>query len=200
MPIHFSVEGTKLFIQDIQNQTESQIRREFSRLLADSRIQTIHFDPFMDSAKKRILANILAKNYPLVEVLRLIPGNTVANVSFAGVKKLNDTYGQDFVDRLLSVTKAKILQSAEEYRKMHGKSADHIRLVRDDYKNLTLSVPAETSILSALFSGIFSKKSFLDHIISDENFHIFLESFAKEKNKDVDEIKKDILRIWDFGV
>lgn len=98
MPIHFSVEGSKLVILDIKGQSESGIRREFSRILGDTRIQTIHFDPSMDSTKKRILANILAKNYPLVEVLRLIPGNTVANVSFAGVKKLNDIYGQNFVD------------------------------------------------------------------------------------------------------
>jgi hypothetical protein len=43
-------------------------------------------------------------------VLRLIPGNDIVNVGFSGIKKLNDTYGQGFVDMILEVSKAKIIQ------------------------------------------------------------------------------------------
>lgn len=111
-PIRFGIEGQDLYIRDITlGASESDIRRELSRVLGGSGLRIIRFDPCLDTEKKRILANMLAKNHPLIEVLRLIPGNDVVNVSFAGIKKLNDIYGQSFVDRLLLFSKERIIQS-----------------------------------------------------------------------------------------
>lgn len=178
--------------------SESEIRIGLSRILGDNKIQTIRFDSRLDTKKKRILANILARNHPLIEVLRLIPGNNVVNVGFSGIKKLNDIYGQNFVDRLLLATKSRILRSVDEY--MYGKTGKkppgNIRLVRDNYKNLTFSMFPDTDVQSVLFYGFISKKSFLDEVIRDMDTDIH--SFAKERHIGPDTIKGDILKNWDF--
>lgn len=151
----------------------------------------MHFDPNLETGKKRILANILAKNHPLIEVLRLIPGNDVINISFSGIKKLNDTYGQGFVDALLLSGKNKILESMEKTSQTWGKSGEHVRLVRDDYKNLTLSAPPGSDTISLLFQGSSDKKVFLKNVL--ENMSGDIESLAREKGINPEIIRKDIL-------
>jgi hypothetical protein len=38
------------------------------------------------------------RNHPLFEMMRLVHGNDVVNVTFGGIKDLNDILGQKFVD------------------------------------------------------------------------------------------------------
>lgn len=194
--VRFRVEGQSLLIHDIQGRSESQIRREISRILEDGSIRTIRFDPGLDTSKKRMLSGILAKNHPLVEVLRLIPGNDVLNVSFSGIKKLNDTYGQSFVDALTVASKQRMMYSMESHVGAQGRTSDHIRMVRDDYKNLTLSLPPGSDISSLLFQGILSKEIFLREILRDMD--PVIRSLSREKGIPVETIRADVLKNWNF--
>lgn len=99
----------------IHGTSEAEVRRELTLILQKTGAETVRFDSRLGTTEKRLLGNILAKNHPLIEVLRLLPGNNVLNVSFAGIKKLNDTYGQAFVDALLASSKDHMLGSIYAY-------------------------------------------------------------------------------------
>ncbi|MDD2891656.1 MAG: hypothetical protein PHQ95_01705 [Candidatus Gracilibacteria bacterium] len=195
--INYRIKGKNLFIENIHGHAEREVREEFSRIIEQKNIQSIHFSLSLDTIKKRILSNILAKNHPLIEVLRLIPGNDIVNIGFAGIKKLNDTHGQDFVDSLMEVSKTKIMQGAEGYVRAH-EHTNHIRLVRDDYKNLSISVPPGTPVGQALFGNMTSKQQFIDGVIHD--MHDTIGAQAQEKGISVADIEADIRKYFNFGI
>lgn len=197
-PISFHLYNGVLSIRDIHGGSEPEIRKELLYILEQTQAKTIMFDPHIDTTKKRILANLLTKNHPLIEVVRLLPGNDVLNVSFAGIKKLNDTYGQSFVDTLLAASKNRMMQSINTYIQQWEIWAEHIRIVRDDYKNLTLSLPPGTDAPPMLFGSIETKEDYMQKLICD--VHTDIEDLARRYNLDGQMIIKDILENWTFGI
>ena len=92
------------------------------------------------------------------------------------------------------------MESINEYGKAGGNRADHIRLVRDDYKNLTISLPSDTDIVSLLFHKNSSKDTFLQTLISDGEIDNLIKETAIIKGQTVDDVKKIIQDNWNFGV
>lgn len=195
--IEYVMDGNNVVIKNIHGASESAVRRELSAILEKTHAETITFDQHIDIAQKRILANILAKNHPLIEVLRLLPGNNVVNVSFAGIKDLNGRLGAMLVDTILEKSKAKIMQWVEEFSHTTG-SVDHVRLVRDDYKNLSVSVPSGIPLEKVLFGKITSKKQFIDGVIND--IQDTINTHARKKWVTVTSIEDDIRKYFNFWV
>lgn len=147
--IKHEIQGTTLFIKDIPPMSPTELERELIHIMRDHPTETIRFDESLSSEAKRVLSTIISKNHQLVEVARLLPGNDVVNITFAGIKKLNDTYGQDFTDRLMGAVRARLNGTFHGYVEDLEKLAhpEHARGIRtDDYKNFTVSLPPDAPI------------------------------------------------------
>ena len=80
-------------------------------------------------------------------MMRLVHGNDVVNVTFGGIKDLNDLLGQKFVDDFVGgAVRREIITRFDTYSKgmMEQGQKSHNRLVRNDYKNLTPSFEGGT--------------------------------------------------------
>lgn len=78
--------------------SETELETSLNALIREYDIATIHLDPHISHDAHRKVANILMRNHPLFEMMRLVNGNDVVNVTFGGIKDLNDIFGQKFVD------------------------------------------------------------------------------------------------------
>jgi hypothetical protein len=68
--------------------------------------------------------------------------------------------------------------------------------VRDDYKNLSISVPPETPVGQALFGDMASKKQFVDGVIHD--MHDTIVAKAHEKGVSIIDIEDNIRKYFNF--
>ena len=127
------------------------MRRALFAHITKHQPETITFTSDISHESKRILANILAENHPLLEVARLLPDHEVMNLNFRGIKQLNDIYGQAFVDGLIGTFKQDIITRFDRHSAITTLS--YSRLVRNEYKNLTFSFPKGSNPLGILFDG-----------------------------------------------
>lgn len=126
-------------------------------------MKNLSFADLKSVEERRFVASVVSRNFPLVEVGRLVPGHAIANVSFSGIKKLNDRFGQEFVDHLLAASKASLRSS---FDRSSAAAAGHGRVVRDDYKNLTVSLPSGADPVKSLFGKAKTGGDFTDSVIA----------------------------------
>lgn len=195
------IQGTTLILKDIPPLAPKDLEKALIQIMRDNPVDSIRFDNSLSSEAKQALSTIMSKNHPLVEVVRLIPGNDVVNITFAGIKKLNDTFGQAFVDRFMDSVRERINGTFHTYTSNIEKSGTHAhaRGIRtDDYKNFTVSLPPDAPLESVLFSGADSKYAFTQEMIDHARQDI--EKIAREKGKTPKEVE-DIMRTHlNFGV
>ncbi len=91
-----------------------------------------------DWVDKKILSDKLVENFPLIWVSRLEKWNIVYNMSFWGIKDINDRYWQKVTDEVIDLIKDKIRNWRNKWD----------RIVRDNYKHITFITNKElTTIL-----------------------------------------------------
>lgn len=118
---------------------------------------------------KSLVYEKLSNNFPLLAINRLTKGSVVFNFNFKWIKHLNDRFWQANVDILLNLIKNKILLDIWENKD---------RLIRNNYKNLTLTVKQENINLQVDIGDIIIKNKDKFNL-SDSDIILFKE-FAKK--------------------
>ncbi|MDQ1344298.1 MAG: hypothetical protein QG650_1018 [Patescibacteria group bacterium] len=142
------VESATLRLKRVDFSSHAAAESEICRMLANPAVRQLRFSDLKTLEERRFVASIVARNFPLLEVGRLIPGHSIANVSFSGIKKLNDRFGQEFVDHIIDAAKA-FLQA--DFERTSGHDTANWRVVRDDYRNFTVSLPRGADPVKSLF-------------------------------------------------
>lgn len=165
-------------------------------------IEIINFDKDIkkieipnNGQSKEILNSIASENHPLIEVMRLIPGDTVTNINFSGIKKLNDNLWQTFTDILIEKFQAKIKKNFKENIKVLNEKS---RIIRTNYKNLTFSSPSIDA--KKVFFEWKNKEEFTLDLIKELEADIekIAIKLGKTKNEIDDLIKNNIdFSIWE---
>ncbi len=148
----------------------------FSKILVDESIDTIQLSPNMNIEQKRILYNMLANNYPLLEILRLTKNSQIINIRFAGLDVIAGELSENFVYNILDAIKNIFIWRFDFFyknKKIKG------RVVRNYYKNITFSMPWGEP-LKILFLGEKKKKEIIE--------------LAIEKN--LSYIEETAMRLW----
>lgn len=161
-------------------------------ILSDQNIKKIKLLN-LDSESKEIINQIISENYPLIEVIRLIPGETVTNITFSWIKKINDTLGQCFTDKILEILQNTIKWN---FRKNTANLDWNSRIVRSNYKNLTFSSP-EINISEVFFNSQ-SKNNIINELVQSLNIEI--EQISIKNWKNINEIKNIITENLDFSL
>jgi hypothetical protein len=91
-------QGEILLLRSFEDISEKELETSLNILIRDNNIKTIRLDTHISHDNQRQIANIIMRNHPLFEMMRLVHGNDVVNVTFGGIKDLNDILGQKFVD------------------------------------------------------------------------------------------------------
>ena len=125
---------------------------------------------------KKYIHNTLTENFPLLWVVRLTKGSEVYNFMFNWIKKLNDKFWQEKVDEFILVLKDKILSDL----------SDDIRVVRNNYKNLTIDCVGKKQLNIQLNDIIVSV---LEELKNNPKF-----------KDDYDEFRKFVLENFDIWI
>lgn len=91
--------------------------------------------------------NIIWRNFPLVEISRLIKDQKVVDLTFMWVKKLNENISKEFVDifsnKIKDILNSNFAQIIDWERPW--------RLIRNNYKHLTYSIRKDLNISKKIF-------------------------------------------------
>lgn len=139
---------------------------------------------------KEILNNIISKNYPLIEVTRIIPNWYITNITFWWIKKLNDNLGQEFTDLLLNNLQNKF---KENFRNTNL-AEWNARIIRSNYKNITFS---SQDLDNNIFWNWRNKEKIINDLIQKLSKDIDDEAIKVWKSRD--EIEKLIKENLDFS-
>ncbi|HBB27500.1 TPA: hypothetical protein DCZ36_03330, partial [Candidatus Gracilibacteria bacterium] len=143
----YEIHGNTLLLRSFSDISEAELEISLNLLIRDNNIKTLRLDSSISHDAQRQVANIVMRNHPLFEMMRLVHGNDVVNVTFGGIKDLNDLLGQKFVDDFVGgAVRREIITRFDTYSKgmMEQGQKSHNRLVRNDYKNLTPSFEGGT--------------------------------------------------------
>lgn len=143
----YEIQGDTLLLRNFSGISETELEILLNVVIRDNNIKTLRLDPNISHDAQRQVANIVMRNHPLFEMMRLVQGNDVVNVTFGGIKDLNDLLGQKFVDDFVGgAVRREIITRFDTYSKgmMEQGQTKHNRLVRNDYKNLTPSFDGGT--------------------------------------------------------
>ncbi|NCP76685.1 hypothetical protein GW830_00880 [bacterium] len=143
----YEIQGNTLLLRTFDNISEAELEKSLNILIRDNNIKTLRLDSSISHEAHRQIANIIMRNHPLFEMMRLIHGNDVVNITFGGIKDLNDLLGQKFVDDFVGgAVRREIISRFDTYSESMMKQGQktHNRLVRNDYKNLTPSFEGGT--------------------------------------------------------
>lgn len=143
----YEIQGNTLLLRSFTDISETELETSLNILIRDNNIKTLRLDPSISHDAQRQVANIVMRNHPIFEMMRLVHGNDVVNVTFGGIKDLNDLLGQKFVDDFVGgVVRREIITRFDQYSKgmVEQGQKSHNRLVRNDYKNLTPSFEGGT--------------------------------------------------------
>ena len=124
-----------------------------------------------------------------------MPGSAIANVSFSGIKNLNDVFGQRFVDHLLFSAKRGI---RNRFDHTVSASTGYGRVARDDYKNLTFSFPEKTDVLTVLFGNVTDKAALIEAVLRENAAEVA--RVAREKGITEAEITSSVRKEFGFSV
>ncbi len=113
---------------------------------------------WLSTKNKQKINNILTQNYPLYWVSRLTPNSNLININISWIKNINDKFWQDFTDLLNKNFKEEIFKNLE-------KTWYNSRVIRSDYKNISLVLPKNSDI-SKLFWHSIQTKDFIEKIIN----------------------------------
>lgn len=114
----YEIQGNTLLLRTFDNLSETELETSLNALIRDYRITSIRLAPDISHDAHRQVANIIMRNHPLFEMMRLIHGNDVVNVTFGGIKDLNDLLGQKFVDDFIGgVVRREIITRFDNYSK-----------------------------------------------------------------------------------
>ncbi|PJC56608.1 hypothetical protein CO024_02125, partial [Candidatus Gracilibacteria bacterium CG_4_9_14_0_2_um_filter_38_7] len=197
----YEIQGNTLLLRTFDNISEAELEKSLNILIRDNNIKTLRLDSSISHEAHRQIANIIMRNHPLFEMMRLIHGNDVVNITFGGIKDLNDLLGQKFVDDFVGgAVRREIISRFDTYSESMMKQGQktHNRLVRNDYKNLTPSFEGGTFSPGILFGPENSKKSFIDSVLKSND--IMIREVAQEKGLTVDVVRQTIHEKLDFGV
>lgn len=143
----YEIQGNTLLLRSFSGISESELETSLNILIRDNNIKTLRLDSNISHDAQRQVANIVMRNHPLFEMMRLVHGNDVVNITFGGIKDLNDLLGQKFVDDFVGgAVRKEIISRFDKYSNdmVEQGQKSHNRLVRNDYKNLTPSFKGGT--------------------------------------------------------
>lgn len=171
--------------------------------IVQSWVEKIHFSPETPSKIKRALSEIISENYPMIEIARLTPGYDILNIVFEGIKKLNDIYGQAFVDIVLSATVREKFALRFEAFNATKWSNMHARWVRKMYKSQTFTSAPEHELMRAMFPNAAMRAEFVEEVLVSSRPKI-LQYIAENTKKWIifteEEINNAIRSKFDFAI
>lgn len=95
--------GIRHVVHDIPvEMSEAELRVYFSKLFLNHPHAVLEISPKLGEEARRSILALVQKNYPMVEIIRLIPDHQVVNILILGNKSLNDKYSMEFTDRVRS--------------------------------------------------------------------------------------------------
>lgn len=192
--VDFDMNWNTLVINELNWREHSDILKAFMSIMINNDISKVVISPNISWESKRIIHNILWRNNPLVEIVRIVPWHKVVNISFWWIKRINDRFKPAFTDLLLDTLKNKIKSNC---RSNITEWMEHARIVRDDYKHLTLSIPESADIVDLLFWWIASQKQILDSVIESLSEEIQRKAIEVWMSKDfVESVIRDNITIW----
>ncbi len=181
-----------LKISPILSTNQHEFREKIIEILnSDKNIKKIEIPH--DRKTKELINSIVSENYPLIEVMRLVPGETVTNITFSWIKKLNDNLGQNFTDTLLEKLQDNIKNN---FKKNTTWLKESSRIIRTNYKNLTFSSP-NINVGKSFFEWK-NKDEIISNLITELNPDI--EKISIKLWKDKSEIETLIRENLDFAI
>ena len=185
---------------EVDRDAENDLKDKILNYIVQNKIDgDINLSEFITEEKlQKYIYKIIGKNYPLLEISRLIPNEKVVDITFLWVKSLNDTIGKEFVDMLVWEIKKILISNfiqCEDCEKPW-------RLIRDNYKHITFSMDKDLDISKKIFHGEISKEKIIqqafDNIDSDILSKTLIDAWKWYYNK------KEILHLvetyFDFGI
>ncbi len=138
---------------------------------------------------------IIWKNFPLLEISRLVEKQKAINITFLWIKAINDSISKEFVDYILSRIKKNIVQNVKIKNKKN-----YVRVIRNNYKHLTFSTDDIWSVIKDIFAWENDKSKYIDNILSsidDSELELILNESWNNKLSlnDAKKIVKDNLDI-----
>lgn len=131
----------------------------------------------------------------MVEIVRILPNHTVTNIRIGGIKDLNGYFGQELTDRIVASFRSGIENRFDaSSRSLAGENA---RLVRDNYKNITASIPETADPLSFLL-GSANKDEVLRSLVTD--VRPMLRDFSRSRGVPLEEAEAFLRSKFDFGI
>lgn len=183
-------EGGALSLKRVDVSDHQAAESEICRMLSLSGMKHLRFSELKTLEERRFVAAIVSRNFPLLEVGRLIPGHSIANVSFSGVKKLNDRYGQAFTDHIVDAAKRLLKR---DFARSSGRDAANWRVIRDDYKNFTVSLPDWSDPVKTLFGNTAKVSHFVDQalLVCTKDVEVLSKARGIPERKIVSTIRRD---------
>ena len=113
-------------------------------------------------AEKAKISETIISNFPLVEIMRLIPWERVININIWWIKQINDIAWQAFTDKVSNAFREILKHNFElSYLSWEHKAW---RIVKNDYKNITFVTESKDPIHSIFWDSI-KKSEIIDSII-----------------------------------
>ena len=174
------------------------------------KIEFINFWKNYPLLLKEKINHIIWLNNPLLNISRLNPWHNVVDITFLWVKDLNDNISKEFVDLFNLKLKEKIKNNFDanaDKEKIKNKLVPDKdknidwRIVRSDYKHITISLPESNNISKALFWNEINREKFIKDTfdnISDEEIKESMLNASKQLSRE--EIKDKLLDEFDFWV
>lgn len=159
---------------------------------------------------KTHLNELFSKNYPALSIERLSAWQRVVNITFSWWKSINDSISKEFYDLIVEKFKQQIWTNLE-----HSSSQTHARIVRSDYKHITISLNSDKDFLWQLFANTTQREQFIWWIfnnISESELQNIFKTISPQNQKTLqlnsksspDEIRKILFQHcrekFDFGI
>ena len=146
---------------------------------------------------KESLYNIIWNNFPFLEVSRLTKWSKVLDITFLGIKKINDTISKEFVDLFINKLKRILHKNFLESNNLNNTIW---RVIRDNYKHITFSMWREFNILNSLFWKINNKKELFNNIFEEIDIDDIKVSLKWSKIKDINEVKEILFEEFNLWI
>ncbi len=154
---------------------------ELIKFLVESKVKQLDISDLSHDQKARI-NHVLTQNFPLVEVYRLVSGDSLHTINTAWTKQINEVAGQEFMDKLSDKFKEILRQNIQK----NDDKTHQTRTVQDNYK-VSAFVSKDKNFMQRLFTWE-NKDDIIEKVISSLEVEI-IQNARKIIEKQIEEWK-----------
>lgn len=197
---YYSVKWSSIFLNDniLKCWNNYEIKKILISIINEIKEQNCIADNFIidfsnNSFLKEIIIDIISENFPVLRINRLENKDNLINFSFWGIKNINDKYwDKSLIDKCLNKIRLSI---QENFSSSSNKKLDFDRIIRKNYKNLTIWYKERQSDYT-------KEESKLLLWIDDNNFWLYLEEVLYWEDIELIKIFKEelIISVWKWKV